>query len=201
MQPINLGTGNSADFTKPLHSLRAAGWVLGDGPCNTVNGDSSTSTKIMIASTNCQHRCGSGGCWYLQATQDVIDLLISACPATTVVYYTCGLGCVCGGCAFTPFLFVPQFGVFEAHPASAILHAVCAVSSACKFVACTRAGEVYEVAKDRYILHSSLKAWSRNLHQNPRRSPRAILNSLHTPFRVPPFSAQHPTTTAGAFFC
>eukprot|EP00752_Nemacystus_decipiens_P008508 g7598.t1 len=41
-----------------------------------------------------------------------------------------------------------QFGLFEAHPASAVLHAVCAVSSACKFIACTRAGEVYEVARD-----------------------------------------------------
>ncbi len=44
-----------------------------------------------------------------------------------------------------------QFGVFEAHPASSVLHSVCAVGSACKFVACTRAGEVYEVARDRSV--------------------------------------------------
>lgn len=44
-----------------------------------------------------------------------------------------------------------QFGIFEAHPASSVLHSVCAVRSACKFVACTRAGEVYEVARDRWV--------------------------------------------------
>ena len=90
-----------------------------------------------------------------------IDLLISAFvlrpPWCTVRVVS---AVFVGGVHSPPVLFVPQFGVFEAHPASAILHAVCAVSSACKFVACTRAGEVYEVAKDRYILHSSLKAWS-----------------------------------------
>ncbi|CAM9158468.1 unnamed protein product, partial [Scytosiphon promiscuus] len=41
-----------------------------------------------------------------------------------------------------------QFGIFEAHPASPVLHAVCSVGSACKFVVCTRAGEVYEVSRD-----------------------------------------------------
>lgn len=42
-----------------------------------------------------------------------------------------------------------KYGLFEAHPASAVLHSVCAVRSACKLVTCTRAGEVYEVARDR----------------------------------------------------
>ncbi|CBJ26175.1 conserved unknown protein [Ectocarpus siliculosus] len=41
-----------------------------------------------------------------------------------------------------------QYGVFESHPASAMLHSICSVGSACKFVTCTRAGEVYEISKD-----------------------------------------------------
>ena len=45
-----------------------------------------------------------------------------------------------------------QYGLFEAHPANSVLHSICAVRSACKFVACTRAGEVFEVSKDRWFL-------------------------------------------------
>lgn len=42
--------------------------------------------------------------------------------------------------------------MFEAHPASSVLHSICAVGSACKFVTCTRAGEVFEISKDRWVI-------------------------------------------------
>lgn len=44
---------------------------------------------------------------------------------------------------------VQQYGIFEAHPASPVLHSACAVKSSCKFVVCTRAGELFEVSRDR----------------------------------------------------
>ncbi|CAB1119500.1 unnamed protein product [Ectocarpus sp. CCAP 1310/34] len=48
----------------------------------------------------------------------------------------------------TGHLYSWKYGVFETHPASAVLHSICSVGSACKFVACTRAGEIYEISKD-----------------------------------------------------